>query len=402
VTAAARTYDSAGITIVMNGDPAQTDSLSWSIDSLPALEIGSTDGAEPYLFSGLAGSLRLSDGSIAVGDAQTAEIRVFDSTGAFLRRFGRKGDGPGEYINFRSIRSYPGDSVFVVDYEGLRANVVAPDGRAIRSFTLRLVDQQRSRGASLQLVGIFNDGTILAGDKQNRCNIDFSIERDQFVGPGGHCEDSTSIYRLNEDGKALAGYGTVIASRFVSAHANNGKLVGFGDIMTSSLIAQSGDRFYFADAEQPEIRVYHREEGLTHVFRLPAAREAKVPTLTPLAFAGQRITMAERAEAFASIKHRKFARYFTAMHVDREGNIWIEDSRLDTPVGLSFGTNNWWIFDSTGVLITKVLAPGGSTSGSSSFMRRVTDIGSDYVLVHGTNADGAPVVRLHRIRKRPL
>jgi hypothetical protein len=66
------------------------------------------------------------------------EIRVFDSKGTFLRRFGRKGSGPGEYEFIWSLVHGPGDTLFVFDSSLERITVIAPDGSVVHSAPLAL------------------------------------------------------------------------------------------------------------------------------------------------------------------------------------------------------------------------------------------------------------------------
>ena len=60
------------------------------------LEFGETEGDEPYLFTRVESIVEDRTGRILVADMQSHEVRVFDSQGRFLFRFGGEGEGPGE------------------------------------------------------------------------------------------------------------------------------------------------------------------------------------------------------------------------------------------------------------------------------------------------------------------
>ncbi|HKS07787.1 MAG TPA: hypothetical protein VJR92_15900 [Gemmatimonadaceae bacterium] len=62
--------------------------------------------------------------------------RVFSAEGAFLKRIGTPGAGPGEFRFPRSFFSVPAESVVVLDVELSRANVITPDLRFARSIQL--------------------------------------------------------------------------------------------------------------------------------------------------------------------------------------------------------------------------------------------------------------------------
>ncbi len=78
------------------GDTVGGDGASQLLRAEVDLEIGSVDGAEPYLFGRVSGLARDDAGRILVADVQAEEIRVFDARGEFLFTVGRSGSGPGE------------------------------------------------------------------------------------------------------------------------------------------------------------------------------------------------------------------------------------------------------------------------------------------------------------------
>lgn len=75
------------------------------------------------------------DGSIAVGQAQDLTLRLFAKDGTPRGRFGRGGEGPGE---FRSLMraGWLGDSLWVYDFILRRVTLVGPDHKLLRSFVV--------------------------------------------------------------------------------------------------------------------------------------------------------------------------------------------------------------------------------------------------------------------------
>ncbi len=61
------------------------------------LEIGEVEGDDAYLFSRISSVAADPAGRILVVDRGASDVRVFDSAGAFLFRFGGEGDGPNEF-----------------------------------------------------------------------------------------------------------------------------------------------------------------------------------------------------------------------------------------------------------------------------------------------------------------
>jgi hypothetical protein len=103
--------DSAGLEIVESVRPRWAEGEGWRIAERPRLVIGVADGAAEYLLDNVAGAVRLSDGRIVIGDGTTSELRLYDADGRFVRRFGRRGQGPGEFRRLAHVQRLPGDTL---------------------------------------------------------------------------------------------------------------------------------------------------------------------------------------------------------------------------------------------------------------------------------------------------
>lgn len=94
----------AGITVdtlgggrvrVSNPDHGAGSAVDWWLEE--ELRIGMMDGESPEVFGDVGSLTADRNGTIYIADFQSAEITVFDSDGDFVRRFGRRGEGPGEF-----------------------------------------------------------------------------------------------------------------------------------------------------------------------------------------------------------------------------------------------------------------------------------------------------------------
>jgi len=94
----------------------------------PTLEIGVVDGADEYLFGAIASVVSLSDGSIAVSDAGSSRITVYDHDGVFQRRWGQRGDGPAEFQNLSRLYPLGTDSLLAANGFVARVSVFHVDG----------------------------------------------------------------------------------------------------------------------------------------------------------------------------------------------------------------------------------------------------------------------------------
>ena len=82
------------------------------------LTIGAVEGASEAVFAEVSGVAANQDGRIYVLDAKECRIQVFDDQGKFVRSIGRRGQGPGETQNPRSIRITPQSEIMVRDLQG--------------------------------------------------------------------------------------------------------------------------------------------------------------------------------------------------------------------------------------------------------------------------------------------
>ena len=84
-------------TVRVTNVPAADRSPTWAL--VEELRVGSVDGAGPDVFGYLKGLVVLEGGGFAVLDSQVQELRVFGPDGAHIATHGRKGQGPGEFVD---------------------------------------------------------------------------------------------------------------------------------------------------------------------------------------------------------------------------------------------------------------------------------------------------------------
>lgn len=102
---------------------------------MPSVLIGASDDGEEYQLFRVTSAGRMPDGSIAVGNSGTREVRIFGRGGAYRRTIGREGDGPGEFRSVDQVIASE-DSILVWDASAFRASWFAADGSLARSVTI--------------------------------------------------------------------------------------------------------------------------------------------------------------------------------------------------------------------------------------------------------------------------
>src|SRR5687768_6014465 len=86
--------DSAGIIITDN--LAAPEPPRWIVDTIPSLDLsGAKRVDEPVSWS--SNPLGFGPG-IVLADVSTGQLRIYDSAGRLVRRFGGQGHGPGEFV----------------------------------------------------------------------------------------------------------------------------------------------------------------------------------------------------------------------------------------------------------------------------------------------------------------
>lgn len=126
--------DSAGIRIVEAIRPLWGDSSRWNIDPEPIVDLTLSGSSPAHEFFQVGTVVGRPDGSIAVTDRNSQEVRVFTRSGEHLGSFGGPGQGPGEFSNLQRIKN-AGDTVLALDYDG-RVTVVDSDLAVLRTLNL--------------------------------------------------------------------------------------------------------------------------------------------------------------------------------------------------------------------------------------------------------------------------
>jgi hypothetical protein len=131
-------------------------------------------------------------GQIIVGDAMN-EVVVLGPDGRSIRRFGRGGDGPGEFQAVSTVYLLPGDSLYVYDGYAQRATVYAPHSDRV-AYTIRLPQPDFSFATNVEprpdgyLLAHFRriNGDVPGAGQQRHdvvrtLNADGSIRRDSVL-----------------------------------------------------------------------------------------------------------------------------------------------------------------------------------------------------------------------------
>lgn len=134
---AVTSVDSAGTQVIHYASGAIGWVPVWSVSGLPDIRIGTVHGDPGDAFVWITAALRQKDGDLLVLDRGLKELRLYSPTGQFLFSQGRRGSGPGEFLNPTALWRLPGDSLAVFDQMAGRISVLDQNLAFVRSFRAR-------------------------------------------------------------------------------------------------------------------------------------------------------------------------------------------------------------------------------------------------------------------------
>jgi hypothetical protein len=373
--------DSAGVRIISNGAvPASQE--GWQIDPAPYLVIGASESrSEEYLFGGVAGAARLRHGSIVIADWQAGDVRVFDSSGTFLRRLGRRGRGPGEFRGVSGL-FVVGDTVIVRSmYDGDPLVLFHTDGGGGRFLT------PSADGAGTPIVvDVWPDLSLLVRVPRFRTP---RLEAPEPLVPSV-LEFPAEFYRVGPDGQILARFGEHPTERSVwyNNHPAPGYEVTRPPYLGQPAFMAGPEGLIITEGSSFQVRFYNMDGELTKVLR----KSHDPPAIPPRwadslwAITVQRLSDSEVGSWISRVDPPPVPDHMPALSdvlLDSEGNIWARAAAWPPD-----GPGVWHVFDSDGVLQHVLQSPV-----------QPVQIGADFVLAIQQDQLGVWSVAVHRLVK---
>jgi hypothetical protein len=362
--------DSAGIVIVESRGPLWQAGEAWRLSDEPVLTIGVMEGPEEYQLFNAVWALRLADGSIAVANGGTFEIRVYDAEGRFVRHVGREGGGPQEFKRLGLMWRTPPDSLYVNDFGNTRLAVLGPDGGVARTF--RLTGLNRNYPMPL---GAFADGTFLVSSNE------FSAIDAARQGLG---RDTLLLFRYDRNGSLLD---TVARrpGREVYWTTVNGtpNMTSPPPLGRWGFTAVGTDRWYYGAQDAYEIEVFGTDGALQRLIRRPGPNRP-VTAEVARAVRERLLERDDRLHWHADIPLPATVPAHGIMLAADDGHLWVQEYRLRGE------PQRWAVFDPEGRFLGHVQTPDAD---------RITQIGSDFVLGLWSDEMDVEHVRMYRLLK---
>ncbi len=357
--------DSAGVRIIESVRPAWTEGEAWRVMEVPEVRIGTPDGPEEAMLHQVEDVARLGDGRLVVTNRGTHELRVYSTTGDFVRTVGRQGEGPGEF--FAPSRTWvgPDDSLFVSAF--LRFSVFDSTGTFVRSVGVEGWSPHDR----------FRDGTYLF------VVIPRGVDRFE----PGHFHPINALVRAEADGAAADTLAHVPGSELYRFESSAGGMASlrapFGRIR---LAATYGDSVVTAGGTDFEVQLLDETGELVRILRREKApdpvSDSDIAELEKgLLDSAPERTHPDRRRLFAEWSYPELKPALDRLLVDSEGNIWVRAYSVDPA-----GAGEWSVFDPSGRWLGTVETPPGLevkwVDDRSIAGVRVDELDVEYVHVH--------------------
>ena len=353
--------DSAGVEIVESTRPLWSDSDGWRVESAPVLDLSGSGSGPNHEFFRVRGMRRLSDGSLAVANGGSSEVRLYSAEGSHIASLGGEGDGPGE---FRAIVGLDnaGDSVIVLDANG-RVTFFAPDLALLGTYTVPL--PSGTIAESNAVVHLANGEIVI----ETRIRFMFGYEGESAMlrQPGG-------LFRVDAAGGTVDSIGVTAGNEvFMHRNSGGGAFAGIPLFARDAFVATHAGRIFLGDAVDMQVEEVTADGGLARILRIPGyplelsadvferEREARLPDdpaeVRPMTLEFfEDMPVPDRRPAYADVK------------VDPTGAIWLRPFLAPSE---GDGPETWQVLGPDGAWLGGVEIPADFS---------VMQIGMDFVL----------------------
>ena len=244
--------DSAGTVIVTVPEQVLSNAPVQEL-STPAFTIGG--GAESDI-AWVVSAIPLADGRVAFVNGAGSEIRIHRIGGDMEVKFGRSGDGPGEFRVPWRLFAWPGDSLLVWDVGLRRASIFALSGELGRTFQVPNVE-----GVAPEIHGVFPNGQVLTSPEDRYKHRDQNQVR----------RDTITLYRLRSSDLSAVPAGRFAGQEQYEMEVAPVVLLEEAPFGARSFVGTQGDNTVVADGRAAQISVLDSTGVTRRIVRLSLA-----------------------------------------------------------------------------------------------------------------------------------
>lgn len=373
--------DSSGVSIVENELTRLRDACA--VSPAPTVSIGVEDGDEEHMLYRVFGATRLTDGTIALVNGGTHQVRFFGGDGQFLRASGRSGQGPGEFTDAFYIHWLPGDTVYVGDYRPFQFLVFAPDGRWVRSVRPTPIYTNSPRS-----MHVLRDGRMLLAEEEPFQREAANSFRERSLTVAMHAADGSLTDTIARMRNGRWGQ-TMLGPQYPWL---------FPHFESFAVIAARDERIVLGHASISELRVHRAAAGYPVSLIIRWSAGDRAVRSEDIAAEQTRLT-----KEYASIPAEQRAFFvepllsdrrpaadsfpaFARLRLGRDGRFWVREyARPQDPA-----EHRWVAFASDGRFDCRLVTPRFDD---------VLEFGADYMLVHQRDSLGVERVMQYSLSR---
>jgi hypothetical protein len=362
--------DSAGVRVVASARPLWRSGEGWRVDSIAVAELRPDASGNPRE---VAAALLLPSGQVVVGDAGTQALRWYDVHGRLLRTIDRTSGGG--FVSLSALSHLDGGGVLAWDAGSASAAAFDADGRPLPASSAPGADDE----AIGTVLGAFGDGTLLGEGEKSSTFVVSPLPR----------RERAALLRVSYAPARIDTVGSVAGPEELTWGDETSALRLQMPFARRTRVAVRGNRFWTADSDRPEVRVWSRDGRLLQVARAATAprsidaRERRRAQAMLAARARGDLSPAAADSLLAHLPIPETWPAFAELRVDAEGAVWLRGAAPDE-------ARRWTVFAADGRLLGTVLLPPGL---------ELLDVGRDRILGIWRDAHGDPHLRLHRLRR---
>lgn len=362
--------DSAGVRVVASARPFWRSGEGWRVDSLPAAELRPDASGNPRE---VVAALLLSSGQVVVGDAGTQTLRWYDAHGRPLRTVDRTSGGG--FVSLSALSHLDGGGLVAWDAGNASAAAFDADGHPLPARSALEAGDE----AIGTVLGAFGDGTLLGEGEKSSTFVVSPVPR----------RDRVALLRVSYAPTRIDTVASVAGPEELTWGDETSALRLQVPFARRTRVAVRGDRFWTADSDRLEVRVWSRDGRLLQIARAAPpprpidARERRRAQATLAARARGDLSPTAADSLLAHLPIPETWPAFAELRVDAEGAVWLRSAAPDE-------ARRWAIFAADGRLLGTVLLPPGL---------ELLDVGRDRILGIWRDEHGDPYLRLHRLRR---
>ena len=332
---------------------------------------------DDYIFSKISALWVDSLGNIYLIEGKNREVRVFDKNGKFLRKFGRKGRGSGEWI-YPTYIYLKNNIIYIVDGGNREISRYTLDGQFISDVR---VDVNADPGA------------IFIDSEGNYIVLCSKFERSTYY---------YKLVKIDTKGKIIKRSEKLLWEKKKYVSSKNGSYIGVPEPFAPSGYIYSNkytDYIYYGFSDNYEINVFNKDFNKVMVIKKKASplKILKKDRKNYMKSYMERGEVKNRTDFYKwrkkYIEFPDYHPFFKGMWVDENGNLLVRRLSRDNKANID-------VFNKEGVYVEKMIINKPSDGISLDYIFRKPVFKDEYIYTAVEDKNGILLIKKYHIREK--